>query len=127
MAKWTVIYYEDEKGHSQITEFIDSLQISSRAKVLSWITALEENGSTLPRPYADLLEDGIHELRIKIKGNQERILYFFEFQNYIILTHQFTKHSQKVEKTEIKKAKSIRTDFERRFASKKELEKYLDQ
>ena len=80
MRKWTAIYYEDEKGYCQISEFLDSLPSSARAKVLAWISALEEQGSRLPRPYADLLEDGIHELRIKVKGDQERILYFFVFQ-----------------------------------------------
>ena len=125
MRKWTAIYYEDEKGYCQISEFLDSLPSSARAKVLAWISALEEQGSTLPRPYADLLEDGIHELRIKVKGDQERILYFFVFQDYIILTHQFEKHTQKVDKAEIKKAKSIRNNFERRFKTKKDFEASL--
>ncbi len=29
---------------------------------------LEEKGPPLPRPYADLLTDGIHELRVKLSG-----------------------------------------------------------
>jgi len=65
----------------------------------------------LPRPYADLLEDGIHELRIKLTGTQVRILYFFCYRNTIVLTNVFDKHSDKVPKKQIKLAKENRNDF----------------
>jgi phage-related protein len=68
-------------------------------------------GPNLPRPYSDLLTDGIHELRIKLSGNQIRILYFFCFKNFIILTNQFVKNSDKVPKSQITKAKKRRDVF----------------
>jgi len=46
-------------------------------KIFSVFYYLEKQGPNLPRPYTDLLEDGIHELRIKLSGEQIRILYFF--------------------------------------------------
>lgn len=122
--KYKVLYYETEKQESYIKDFIDSLDILEKAKVFSWIELLEEKGALLPRPYADLLEDGIHELRIKISGSQERILYFFCYQNFIILTHNFTKNTTKVPKDEIKKAKKLRADFLNRYNDKKLLEDY---
>ncbi len=67
---------------------------------------LEENGPTLPRPYADILEDGIHELRIKLSGRQERILYFFVFHKCIILTHAFTKKPQRFREEKLKRLKN---------------------
>jgi hypothetical protein len=91
MDKWRIIYYEDEEGYSEIFDFIDSQKNKNKAKILSWLSILEEKGPILPRPYAALLEDGIHELRIKLTGNQVRILYFFCFKQFIILTNQFTK------------------------------------
>jgi hypothetical protein len=39
-------------------------------------------GPTLPRPYADLLKDGIHELRIRLSGDHIRMLYFFCFRKF---------------------------------------------
>lgn len=54
---------------------------------MSWISILEENGPILPRPYADLLRNEIHELRVKLSGSQVRILYFFCFEDFIVLTH----------------------------------------
>ena len=50
----------------------------------------------------DLLQDGIHELRIKLSGVQVRILYFFCYKDIIILTNIFDKHTDRVPKSEIK-------------------------
>jgi hypothetical protein len=113
--KWTVIYYETTEGKCPVTDFIDSRSKRNQAKVLSLISFLEENGPTLPRPYADLLEDGIHELRIKLSGDQIRVLYFFCYKDFIILTHAFNKTTDKVPKSEIKKAQKCREDFLKRF------------
>jgi hypothetical protein len=61
-------------------------------KVIAWIDKLQEMGPLLPRPYADILRDGIHELRIKVSRNQVRTLYFFVFESRIILTHPIYKN-----------------------------------
>lgn len=114
-SEWIVIYYETEDGKCPVMDFIDSRNKRNQAKVLGLVSFLEEMGPILPRPYADLLEDGIHELRVKLSGDQVRILYFFCYKNYIVLTHSFTKTTDKVPKSEIKKAKKIREDFLKRF------------
>jgi hypothetical protein len=113
--KWTIIYYESAEGECPVTDFINSRSKRNQAKILALLSFLEENGPTLPRPYADLLEDGIHELRIKLSGDQVRILYFFCYKDFIILTHAFIKTTDKVPKSEIKKAKKFREDFLKRF------------
>ena len=66
MHKWHVIYYETKEGKCPIEEFISSKSINNRAKIFSLLSFLEEKGPNLPRPYADLLENGIHELRVKL-------------------------------------------------------------
>jgi phage-related protein len=86
---------------------------------------LEEHGPQLPRPYADILRDGIHELRIKMSGDQSRVLYFFTYKDIIVLTHPFTKHTSKVPKEEIEKAILIRADFLRRFSKREALNEIL--
>ena len=111
MKKWTVVYYETASGQCPVEEFVDSRSINNKAKILSLFSLLEEKGPTLPRPYADLLKDGIHELRIMLSGDQVRVLYFFCYRNYIILTHAFNKKSQKVPENEIKKAIKCRKDY----------------
>ncbi|HUU79840.1 MAG TPA: type II toxin-antitoxin system RelE/ParE family toxin [Acidobacteriota bacterium] len=86
-----------------------------QAKILALISYLQDQGPTLPRPYADLLEDGIHELRVRLSGDQFRVLYFFCYRRFIVLTHAFVKVTAKVPKAEIQKAKKYRSDFLSRF------------
>ena len=109
--QWKVHFYKSSDGFCPIRAFLDSLSVRERAKAASWINMLNEHGINLHRPFADLLEDGIHELRMKLSGDQIRVLYFFCYRDYIILTHDFVKTSDKVPKKEIIRAKESRTDF----------------
>jgi phage-related protein len=99
-----------------VKEYIDNLSLRERAKAMAFIGLLEDRGPGLIRPYADLLEDGIHELRIKLTGTQTRILYFFCYQDIIVLTNAFDKHTKKVPIGKIELAKESRTDFLARFS-----------
>lgn len=119
--KWKIIYYEDPNNDSEIFNFINDQKENHQAKIFAWLSLLEEKGSSLPRPYADLLTDGIHELRIRLSGNQIRILYFFCFKDFIILTNCFVKNTNKVPNKEIKKAIKCRDDFLKRYNSHKKL------
>ncbi|AOP36394.1 hypothetical protein A0128_20480 [Leptospira tipperaryensis] len=117
--KWKVYYYsESEDEESEIEIFINSKDDRNQAKILAWIEKLEELGPNLPRPYADILKDGIHELRIKLSGDQVRILYFFCYKDYVILTNQFIKRSDKVPKSEIDKAVKRREKFLKKYPEK---------
>ena len=113
--KWYVTYYVEPNGIKPVEEYIKKLSITERAKTLAFINLLEEEGPELHRPYADLLEDGIHELRIKLTGTQVRILYFFCYKDIMILTNVFDKHTDKVPRVEIKLAKTNRIDFLSRY------------
>src|ERR1035437_4750350 len=117
--KWFVLNYVTEDGRCPVQEFIESRSIENQAKILSQISYLKDMGPNLPRPYADLLKDGIHELRIKLSGNQVRLMYFFCYERYIVLPHSFIHHSDAVPEKEIIRAISIRNDFLRRYNKKK--------
>lgn len=112
---WRVLYYEVPEGKYPVQEFIDSRKGRDQAKIFALISNLQERGPTLPRPYADLLEDGIHKLRIRLSGDQFRVLYFFCFRRFIVLTRAFAKVTAKVPRAEIQKAKKFRSDFLSRF------------
>jgi hypothetical protein len=72
--EWKLLYYSDAEGNCPIKEFVDSRDLRNQAKIMAFLSILEERGPNLPRPYADLLEDGIHELRVKLSGEQIRVL-----------------------------------------------------
>ncbi|GMO46578.1 MAG: hypothetical protein Ta2G_01780 [Termitinemataceae bacterium] len=118
MIDWEVFYYQKEDETCPVKEYIDKLSVRDQAKTLNFISLLKDEGPNLKRPYADILRDGIHELRIKITGTQVRILYFFCFQNKIVLTNVFEKHTDKVPESEIKTAMDRRFDFIQRFTEK---------
>ena len=114
-GKWQLLYYIKKDGAKPVEEYIRKLSVNERAKTLAFIDHLKEKGPDLHRPYADLLEDGIYELRIKLTGEQVRILYFFCYKDIIILTNAFEKHTDKVPKSEIRMAKKNRDDFLERY------------
>jgi phage-related protein len=51
-------------------------------------------GYELRRPIADMLRDGIYELRTRHGTVQYRLLYFFHGQNVAVLTHGLTKEQR---------------------------------
>lgn len=113
--RWHVLYYETVDGVCPVQQFINTRKDRDQAKIFSWLTLLEEQGPTLPRPYADMLGDGVHELRVKLTGDQVRILYFFCYREFIVLSHAFVKHTGAVPSAEIKRAQKYRDDFLARF------------
>ncbi len=125
-TRWHILYYESTNGQCPIQEFIDGRKERDQAKVLSWISLLEDQGPNLPRPYADLLTDGIHELRIKLSGDQVRALYFFSYREFIVLTHAFIKNTDRVPQSQIRQAQKMRADFLKRF-DKKKLKEAMDE
>ncbi len=124
-AGWRVFYCETLDGKCPIQDFVDSRKPREQAKILALISLLQDKGPTLPRPSADLLEDGIHELRVRLSGDQIRVLYFFCHRRFIVLTHAFVKATAKVPRAEIKRAKNYRSDFLSRF-EKTDLEAMYD-
>jgi hypothetical protein len=117
--KWHVLYYESANGVCPVQEFVDTRKDRDQAKILSRVSLLEERGPNLPRPYADVLIDGIHELRLKLTGEQFRILYFFCYREFIVLSHIFAKRTDVGPASEIKRAQKCRDEFLSRFDEKK--------
>lgn len=123
---WKILFYETVEGECPVEKFIDSRSMNNQAKIYAYFEHLELKGPNLPRPYSDILEDGIHELRIKLSGNQVRFLYFFVFEDFIVITHSFFKKTNKVPKSEIDKAITYRNDYLKRY-NKEQLEKLYNE
>lgn len=96
---------------NEVAEFLDSLDSKMAAKLIGLMELLEENGTTLRKPYSEHLEDGIFELRCKQGSNITRVLYFFYVGKKIIATNGFVKKSQNTPPNEIKLAKKRRADW----------------
>ena len=108
---FTVEFYYTSDGNSPIEEFLSTLDIKMRAKIVGLMELLEEKGTALRMPYSEHLDDGIFELRCKLGSNITRSLYFFYNNGRIIFTNGFVKKSQKTPKNVITSAKQYRKDF----------------
>lgn len=115
MADFEVIFYEKENGDCPVEEFINSLDVKMRAKMVGLLELLEEKGNQLREPYSKLIDDGIFELRCKVGNNITRVLYFFYYEGRIILTNGFVKKTQKTPPEEINLAKKCRAVFKERM------------
>ncbi len=121
--KWTILFCDPYFKPCPVSEFLESCTPAHQIKVLHFLELLEETGPTLPRPYADILREGIHELRIKLSGDQVRLLYFLCFETFIVLYQALKKHESAVPEYFIQDTLRYRHDFMSRI-EKEELEKH---
>jgi len=113
-AMFYIEYYELPSGDKPVKSFINSLDTKMRVKVLGNIGILAEYGNELRGPYSKAIGKGLFELRIKLASDTTRVLYFFYYDNRIILTNGFIKKSKKTPHNEIALALQYKADYERR-------------
>jgi hypothetical protein len=123
--KWHILLCDAEMNECPASDFLDTLKPVFQVKVLRFLSLLEEMGPTLPRPYSDILRDGIHELRIKLGGEQYRLLYFFCYETFIVLYQVLRKNTDKVPEKVIVDTLRYREEFLKR-KDRLELEGYVD-
>ena len=109
--QWHLLYCDQSFDLCPIAEFIDACRPNHQIKIIRFLTLLEQHGPTLPRPYADILHDGIHELRITLSGDQIRLLYFFCHRKFIVLYDAFIKNTQRVPEKFIQNVALYRKEF----------------
>ena len=98
MQSYEVIFYDLEDGTEPAKEFLLSLDVKMRAKMLRTIDLLAVNGVELREPHSKPLDDGIFELRAKVGSDITRVLYFFMVGKRVILTNGFVKKTVKTPK-----------------------------
>ena len=94
MPKSHVVFYREAAGTVPVLEWFDSLPAKAQDKCRVRIQRLSDLGHELRRPEADLLRDGIYELRIGLQHVNYRILYFFHGRLVAILAHGLTKENR---------------------------------
>lgn len=111
MDPFRVEFYETRTGERPAEQFLDSLDIKMRNKMVMTLKVLQEKGNLLREPYSKALYDGIYEVRAVSGSNITRVLYFFYYGGRIILTNGFVKKTQKTPRREIDRAVVYRADF----------------
>jgi phage-related protein len=114
-APYVVKYYVTARGDCPFKTFLEGSQPKVQAKFIKILDLLAHQGPNLKRPYADMLRDGIRELRVLFSGNQYRALYFFIMGRHIVITHGILKNTDRVPPEEIDRALRYKGDLEMRL------------
>ena len=91
MPSTELVFFRDDDGSVPFLEWFDRLQIRAQDKCRVRLERLEQLEHELRRPEADLLRDGIHELRVALQGVNYRILYFFHARDAVVVSHGLVK------------------------------------
>jgi len=91
MPQTPVVFFKDDGGSVPLIDWLHEIPRKAAAKCIVAIERLHQLGHELRRPEADLLRDGIHELRIGLQGVHYRMLYFFDGKTAVVLSHGLTK------------------------------------
>lgn len=112
MPRTRVVFYREREGNVPVLEWLDTLPAKIQDKCVVKIERLRELGHELRRSEADLLRDGIYELRIGREGMNYRMLYFFHGRVAAVLTHGLVKERE-VPVKDIQRALERKRLFER--------------
>jgi phage-related protein len=106
VPRTTLYFYKDSDGDAPVLEWLDHLRAENRrahAYCIARIRLLAEMGHELRRPHADLLREGIYELRTRGGRVHYRVLYFFHGRDVAVLAHGLTKEG-KIPNADIERA-----------------------
>ncbi|HEV2690229.1 MAG TPA: type II toxin-antitoxin system RelE/ParE family toxin [Bryobacteraceae bacterium] len=91
MPRTRVVLFREEDGSCPTLEWLEKLPPKVQDKCYLRLERLRELGHELRRPEADLLREGIYELRVDFRGVHHRILYFFHGAIAAVVSHGLVK------------------------------------
>ena len=94
MPKTAIRYFRDDDGSVPLLEWLGQLQRRNRrafVKCVYLLGLLGRQGRELRRPRADILRDGVYELRTEVNRVQYRMLYGFVGKDAVLISHGMTK------------------------------------
>ena len=116
---YQVVFYWDERGREPVREFLESLALKTRSKILKYIDILQTEGPFLKRPFADKLAGKLYELRVRFSSDNVRIIYYFFLEHKIVLLHAFRKKDWAVSERDIAIGETRRKEFTDRYGKGK--------
>lgn len=105
--------YTRSNGHNEFLEFYRSLPTKDKEKLLALITKVQDKGLLVAQKmkWIKKLDNNLYELRSKVGSNIQRAIYFHVELNEYIITHGFTKKTQKTPLKEINHGKDLRQEY----------------
>lgn len=94
MPLTTIHFFRADDGSVPMLDWLSELKLRNikiYKKCLASLLRLKNEGHQLRRPTADLLRDGVYELRFSYLGVNYRILYGFAGKHLAVVSHGVTK------------------------------------
>ena len=127
MPRTKICFFREDDGTVPFLEWLAELEKRQRKafeKCLFMLDLLRQFGHELRRPHADMLRDGVYELRTRVGRVNYRVLYGFVGKDLVLVSHGITKETF-VSDTEIDLAVSRLALYRRdpkRYVSEDEIE-----
>ena len=108
----SVEFYRTADGKCPVIEFLDRLNAKDAQKVL-WVFRLIERLDHVPKPYFKKLSDtdDIWECRVRTSVGAYRFFSFFVQAGSLVVTHGYSKKTNKTDPREIRRAERYRRDY----------------
>lgn len=105
--------YKRPNGQIEFVEYLSNLPKKEAAKFLLAIHTTEEIGlqKAARVRLVKKIDINLYELRSRLGNNQQRGLYFHVSGNDYVITHGFSKKTQKTPQKEINHAIDLRAEF----------------
>ena len=116
---WQVEFFTDERGEAPVEEYLTSLPVQHRAKMLALLKMLEQEGPNLPFPYSSQVRGRLRELRTQQGKDKLRILYFGDARRVFVLLHGIVKRSAQLPERDIRIAEARMELHVRRMEGRK--------
>ena len=97
----TTIWFYREGGRAPALRWLASVDARTERRTKAALSRLVRFGHELRRPNADLLRDGIHELRFRVGHLNHRLIYFFYEGIAVVISHHLIKQQSRVPELEI--------------------------
>ena len=114
--------YRNARGDQPVEDYLSGLEPKHRRKIAGILELLAQERPNLRRPYADVLEGPVRELRVGLGRLEHRVLYYFLVKDAVLLLHAFLKKTDAVPKKEIDIARERMKEMNGRLAAGEELE-----
>jgi phage-related protein len=104
-------FYDEQ----EFDAFLLSLPLKERVRLVTLIAKIQQRGliDATQMHWVSKLDDNLFEIRSKFANNIQRALYFHVEGTHFVITHGFTKKSQKTPLKELNKAKNRRSEWEK--------------
>ena len=100
-AEWTNEFYLEDDGASPVEDFLNELDVKTRARFGWSMEQLRMRNVRAREPLVRHLEGDLWELREESRTNIYRIVYFFFTGRRIVYLHGFQKKTQKTPRQEL--------------------------